>query len=304
MFLSRKFGDYFFDKLQFYIPHVFPYQYAKYLYKRKTGKVLNYKHPKDMNEKLFWLARYWQHPLVILCSDKLKVREYLKQSGCGDILNELYHVYNHVNEIDFDKLPERFVLKCNHGWGYNILCKYKNNFDIDDAKNKLRNWMSEVYGTSNAEYHYQYILPKILHEKYIYDPDYEKYEIQVFCFNGEPDSFLVRNDLGHKGQHPFAVSYSLEWKRVQYRKKEDMSIELEKPFNYEKIVQYARQLAKPFPHVRVDFYELRNKLIFGELTFTTCGNILYNYKDETIKQWGNKLILPNGIKNKWKKEFS
>ena len=214
-----KIRNYLFDKLLFFYRHILPYQYAKYSYKLETGKKLSYKNPRDLNEKMFWLARYWQHPLIVLCADKVHVRKYVEKSGCGDILNDLYQVYDHVYEIDFDKLPENFVLKCNHGCGYNILCKDKKTFNINDAKIKLQKWMNEVYGADTAEYHYSYIRPKILHEKYIHDPNCQKLEIQVFCFNGEPDSFLVRNDLGDKGKNCFAISYSLDWVRVEYRKK-------------------------------------------------------------------------------------
>jgi len=301
--LLKKVKKYLIDILLFFVIEVFPYQYAKHVYKVRTGKILNYESPKDMNEKLFWLARYWQHPLIVSCTDKLQVRKYVRDCGYEDILNDLYRVYDHVNEINFDKLPKTFALKCNHGCGYNVLCKNKDCLDVNDAKLKLQKWMSEVFGVVNAEFHYRSIVPKILHEEYICDPNYEKLEIQVFCFNGEPNSFLVRNDLGDKGKEPFAVSYSLDWRRVEYRKNENMSIEVEKPVNYEKIIQYATLLAKPFPHVRVDFYELGNRLIFSELTFTTSGNVLSNYRDEVVKMWGEKLILPNRISNKWKKRF-
>ncbi len=284
----------------FILNKFFPYEYARYFYKKRTGKDLNYNHVENINEKLFWLARYWQHPLVVLCADKFRVREYVEKCGCGDILNDLYAVYDSVEEIDFKSLPASFALKCNHGCGYNILCKDKNTFNEEDAKEKLALWMRSTFGINTAQYHYQYIRPKIILEKYIQDVSFHKLEVQVFCFNGEPDSFLVRNDLGDKEKDAFAISYTLDWKRIRFRKAENMAINIPQVHNYKKIIEYAKIMAKPFPQVRIDFYEIGEKLIFGELTFSTSRNILANYTDEQVLKWGNKLILPSKYPTKWR----
>ena len=109
----------------------------RFIYFLRTGRYLNLKHPKDLNEKMFWLARYWRNPLITKCSDKFAVRDYIASKGFQDILNEQYGVYESVKDIDFSSLPQKFVLKCNHGSRMNIICENKDLLDIEKAKNKL-----------------------------------------------------------------------------------------------------------------------------------------------------------------------
>lgn len=270
----------------------FPYKYAKRYYRKRTGKKLDYNNVKDLNEKLFWLERYWITPLVVQCSDKYLVREYVCDRGCGDILNEIYGVYSSADEIDVDSLPNRFVLKCNHGCGFNIFCKDKSRFDFAKARITLEGWLKTRYGRETAEFHYQYIAPRIIAEKYIQTLDYQLRELQIFCINGEPQFILARNDLGDCSVKGVALSYTLDWRRVALRKEEDFELTFDLPKNMSKMIEYARILASPFPHVRVDFYEVNGILIFGELTFSTSGNVFSNYKDSIIEELGRKLVLP------------
>lgn len=268
----------------------------KVIYFLRTGKRWNNKNPKDWNEKLFWLARYWRHPLIVKCADKYKVREYLQEKGCGDILNELYTVCDKGEQIDFDSLPQKFVLKCNHGSRMNIICEDKTKLNKETAITQLNKWMKFQYGRG-AEWQYKDIEPKILVEKYLESSDGKMTEYQIFCFNGKPGFFLARNDLRKsqvdKENVEFAVSYTMDWERVYMRKGEEhFDFDLPKPHNYEKMIDYAARLAHDFPQVRVDFYEIDDKLVFGELTFTSNGAIQSNYKDEFIKSIGELLVLP------------
>lgn len=283
----------------------FPYAYARFYYWKRTNRKINYRCPKNINEKLFWLARYWQHPLIVQCADKLAVRDYVQQCGCSQLLTKIYYIWDNAHNIEIDKLQDRFVLKCNHcGGGKNmIICKDKSKINIDDVRNKADIWLKTTMGIDTAEYHYQYIKPKVYVEEYIGDNNDNRLEIQVFCFNGQPDSILVRNDLGDKADSSFAISYDLSWKRVNYRKNEDMSVDIPKPKRLNEIIQYAKILAQPFPMARVDFYYVDNKIIFGELTFTTSGNVLSNYTEDVINEWGKKLVLPKKLKTKWSKVY-
>lgn len=270
-----------------------PSYYTSLRYFNTFGVPLSYSQPNDFHEKLFWLSVYWRNPLIVKCADKYKVREYLVECGCGDILNELYFVYDDISGINFKDLPEKFVMKSNRGSGNNYFCTDKTKITEKDLFNTIYNWPSIIYGVESAEYQYMKMPFKLICEKYIMEEGQELLEYQLFCFNGEPDSFLVRNDLETAGKNPFAVSYSLDWQRRYYRYNEDnFNFELPKPQNFQKMLDYAKKLAKPFPHVRVDFYEIDGKLIFGELTFTTHGNVFSNYKPEVLKMWGDKLQLP------------
>lgn len=268
----------------------------RFIYAVRTKRWLSFKNPKDLNQKLFWIARYWRHPLVVQCADKYRVREYLEQKGCGDILNELYGVYDNALEIDFEKLPNKFALKCNHGSGMNVVCEDKKTLNIPATVTKLNEWLAFQFGRG-VEWQYKSIDRKIIVEKYLEGKSGIMMEYQVFCFNGKPVMILVRNDLrcSSADQHieTFAVSYTPDWERVYYRKDEEQyQIALSKPHNYEKILNYAIRLSADFPQVRVDFYELDDVLIFGEMTFSSHGNILDNYKQEVLDMLGDRLVLP------------
>lgn len=273
-----------------------PYEYAKLYYKARTGKTLDYNKPIDFNEKLFWLERYYKDPLVIKATDKYFVRDYVRGKGWGSILIELHGIYLSPEEIEFDALPEKFVLKCTHGCGFNIFCSNKISFDKDDAKRRLRYWMGIRYGRDSAEFHYEKIEPRIIAERYIEQPSGSIKEVQIFCINGKPEFILARNDLGYStgSENSVALSYTLDWQRVAYRKNEEsiMHVHLERPYKLDEMLACASDLAKPFPQVRVDFYNLGDRFLLGELTFSTSGNILSNYKVELIESLGKKLLLP------------
>lgn len=263
----------------------------------RTRRIWNNKNPMNLNEKLFWLSRYWRNPLIVKCADKYRVREYIKEKECEDILNELYAVCEKGEQIDFANLPSKFVLKCNHGCHMNIICEDKEHFDTDWAVKQLNKWLKVKLFSRGVEWQYKEIEPKILVEKYLEGRDGKMTEYQLFCFNGEPSFFLVRNDLrkskiDNEGTE-FAVSYTLDWKRVYMRKNEERyDIDLPKPVNYQKMIDYASRFAQDFPHVRVDFYEVDDRLVFGELTFSSHGNHLSNYKDEYIVSLGKAFSLP------------
>ncbi|MBR1678964.1 MAG: hypothetical protein IJ701_05875 [Bacteroidales bacterium] len=267
-----------------------------FVYFIRTRKFLNLKNPKNWNEKMIWLAKYWRNPLIVKCADKYAVRDYLTSKGCQDILNEEYAVYQDAKDIDFAALPRKFVLKCNHGSKMNIICEDKDSLDTEAARAKLDKWMSTKYGRG-AEWQYKNIERKILAEKYLESSDGTMIEYQIFCFNGKPMFFLVRNDLRKsavdKSSLQYAVSYSIDWKRLYMRKGEEkFDFELPKPHNYDKMIEYARRLSADFPQVRVDYYEIDKKLVFGELTFSSNGNVQTNYKEEYIKSLGAQLQLP------------
>lgn len=294
----RRFTEYVHEILEKAAVTIFGETTAGYktVYFLRARKCLNMHDPKDLNEKLFWLARYWRNPLITRCADKYLVREYLTEKGCGDILNDLYGSYEKAEDIPFDLLPSKFVLKCNHGSHMNIICEDKSSFDKEDAIKKLNRWMKHSYGRG-YEWQYRPIPRKIIAEKYIESHDGSMTEYQIFCFNGKPQFFLVRNDLRNsqadRDTEQYAVSYTIDWKRVHMRRNEERyTMELPKPKNYRKMIDYATRLSADFPQVRVDYYEVDDRLIFGELTFSSNGNVQSNYKDEYIQSLGKALKLP------------
>jgi len=241
--------------------------------KKTLGYVPDLKNPKTLNEKLQYLKLndYWKNPVVRQCADKYAVREYVTKKGCPEILNELYAVYDSVDEIDFESLPRKFVLKCNHGCGENIICPDKSKLDIEDAKRKLRKWMKKDFGLEKVEYSYEGIERKIICEKLIETEDGKPpRDYKIFCSYGEPKLLYVVT--GRENGHTKSDYFTPDWEWIDVRiGYPNVGPELKKPRRFDDIMNYARILSKGFPLVRVDLYCEFDQIIFGELTFLHAG---------------------------------
>lgn len=277
-----------------YIYKVIPFWYSCYYYKKNTGKLLNYNYPNDINQKLFWLSRYWRNPLIVKCADKYKVREYVLECSLGNILVPIYGVYNNFDYIDFDLLPDRFVLKTNNGYASNYICNDKSKIDIEAVKEKFSNWFNSDFGYKTAEYHYTKIEPKIICEKNLLDEgSLSLIDYKIHCINGEPHSILVCSERNVEDHTLILSSYSLDWDKLNVLIDEESRMHyIEKPDGLVDMINYARILSKPFPYVRVDFYYINNCVYFGELTFTPAANIMDYYKQSFLDMMGEALKLP------------
>ncbi len=248
------------------------------LYIVRTHQIPHYKNPRNFNDKTMNLKfSYKNNDLVVKCTDKYEVREYIKEKGCEEILNELYGVYKGVNEINFMELPNKFALKCTHGCAYNSICSNKNELDIEKTKNKLNNWLKEKYGWATGELHYTKIEPRIICEKYLCDENGKMpIDYKIYCLNGKAVGILTCTEREEGLKRNF---YDLNWNELLYIKdKYRNKKKIEKPKNLEEMIKYAEILSKDFKFVRVDLYNDNGKIIFGELTFTPacCCNKIYN----------------------------
>jgi len=267
---------------------------TKYLHKRTTRKKLNLKNPVDFNEKLQWLKLYWQHPLVYRCADKYEVRSYIEEAGCPEILNDLYHVYNRVDEICWDVLPDSFVLKTTNSCGTNIICSNKSELNKEETISKLRKWMKIDYSYYAAELHYSKIIPRIVCEKYLNtEAGFLPNDYKIYCFNGFPKIILVATDRAVELRLFFV---DLNWRKIDIgSNKYNLGEPPEKPECLGKMLSYAETLSKPFPFVRIDFYNVNNHPVFGEMTFTPAGNMAMYYNEYGLKFLGDMLTLPRAI---------
>ncbi|OTA19175.1 hypothetical protein Xbed_02572 [Xenorhabdus beddingii] len=291
------------NKTLYYLSEYFPEVVTKRLYYRTFKKNLALDNPKTFNEKLQWLKlrEYNNNPLVTLCADKHSVREYVIKSGCSEILNEIYFSWSSPNEIIWHTLPDKFVLKCNHGAGYNIVCKDKNLLNPNQVKKKLSKWMAHDYWKLAVELCYKHIPKKIICEKFIETKSgHLPYDYKVFCFNGKPLFVMLCTE--RETSKPKYYFVDKDWNvlpyGLDYLKLNDSKL-LEKPEGYLSLFYFAEKLAKPFPFVRADFYLNDGKIIFGELTFVPAAgldielnNENMNDVDETL---GNLLDLNNYI---------
>jgi len=273
----------------------------KLYYFISTSKRLDLNNPEGFNEKIQWLKVYYRDPLYIKCADKYSVREYVKQQGCEEILNELYGVYCNVEEINFEELPNKFALKTTHGCGTNIICDDKTKLDIEGTKAKVRKWMKKTIGVSTGEKHYSYIKPRIIIEKYIGNNDGTlPLDYKIYCFNGKPYCICVYSDRDKVTLRTKRSFFDFDWKPLNITTEAYYTDpkRFEKPCTLTKMKEVAEKLSKPFPFVRVDLYEYKGKVIFGELTFTPTGGLGKSFTDEANLMFGKMLKLPEKSKTR------
>ena len=269
---------------------VLPKSYVKYAYKKHFRRKPNLDDPQNFNEKILWIIFNWQNPLIVQCTDKYRMREYVKEVGLESILPKLYGVWDNVRSIDWNNLPDTFVMKCNHGCEMNIICDNKDKLDIKDEETKLDKWMQTRYGDDKFyEPHYLYIKPIIFAEEYIKTSDGKMpIDYKIYCFNGKPELVLacVERDVEVKFEF-----YDLEWNVLDIGAKKNEQ-KARKPASLSKMIEYAKKLSKPFPFVRVDFYDRDGEPILGELTFTPFYGMARYYSEEGNLWLGSKLQLP------------
>ncbi|MBO4265418.1 MAG: glycosyl transferase [Clostridia bacterium] len=262
---------------------------SKIYFRHELGYKLDLKNPKTFNEKLQWLKLYYcpNTNNVIKCADKYAVRDYIKSVGKEELLNELIGVWDSADQIDWDLLPNQFALKCNHGCGYNLICADKSALDAKKVTQRFDKWMHESFGHFNAEPHYDKIKRKIICEKFL--PG-EVINYNIYVFNGKVVFFSVAGGLGDGvGEHLtyYNADGSLaDFKNKNYPVKEGKLTDL--LFEMESIAEY---LAKGFPMVRVDLFDVDGKIVLSEMTFTPGGALIPFDSYEADLKLGNKLDL-------------
>ena len=260
---------------------------------KRMGVNIDLKNPKTIQEKLMWLNIYDTDRKKCDCADKIKIHNYCKEKLGEDICVPLIKIYNDPKDINFDELPDKFVLKCNHGSGMNIIVNDKNTLNKTDAINRLNRWLSEDFTFRNGfEAHYHDIERKCFAEQYMNDGHKDLIDYKFLCFNGKPTFLQVIGGRHEATKH--LNYYDMDFKfcaisRTDFRN--NPKIEDKKPINFDKMVEYAKKLSEPFKFVRVDFYEIDGRIYLGELTFTP-GALYFRYanrNDET--EVGNMLTL-------------
>lgn len=236
-------------------------------FERNCGYKPNIRSPKGFNEKLQWLKLYYCDPLVTKCSDKYGVREYIENTIGSQYLVPLLGVWTKVEDIDWDALPEQFVLKVNWGWGQNIIVRNKSQLDVQNAINDLSKWMrpeSNHYFHS-FEWSYKDIQPKIIAEEYIGALEEDLPDYKFMCFNGNPALMFVVTD---RFTNLSVTFHDSEFNRLPFSRSHPVkSTPIAKPAYFEEMLALSKSLSKPFPFVRCDFYEVDGKIYCGELTF-------------------------------------
>ena len=265
--------------------------------------------PETLNEKITWLSGKTDTTKWTECSDKYEVRNYIKGIGLEEILTKCYGVWDDVDEIDFDKLPKSFVLKCTHDCGSTILVKDKDTINVEEVKTFLRDHLKYKMGYDTCEPHYARIKPRIMAEELLDDSGSGLFEsksivdYKLWCINDVLQWGFICYDrhLDSQGEDPNGHSTVFDlydvrnWKPIrQYLSEEYKHVTFKDvpcPKNLEGMIQIAERIAKGFPQVRVDLYNLNGKIYFGEMTFTSQGGRMSYYTDEFQKIMGKKILL-------------
>ena len=250
-----------------------PEMQTRKLYKRSTGRELNITSPKAFTEKLQWLKlnKYWYHPLVSRCADKYAVRSYVEEKGCEEILTKLYGIWDKADDIEWSDLPDKFVLKCNHGSGYNIVCENKKLFNKSQAIKKLNHWLHKEYGVKFVEQGiYGNIHRKVIAEEYIETDDgLPPHDYKFFCSQGKVKMlFVAQERINNAAKFDF---YYPDWTYINVKNHFETHGRDNPPHKLEMMIHYAEKLSESFPIVRVDLYNEGDRVLFGELTFLHFG---------------------------------
>lgn len=260
-------------------------KFLKRCYKARMKKELNLENPQTFNEKLQWLKLYDRKPIYTTMVDKCAVKGYVAERIGEEYIIPTLGVWDSFDEIDFDALPNRFVLKCAHDSGGLVICKDKASLDLDAARKKLEKSLKREWFYCGREWPYKNVKPRIIAEQYMSDDNGELCDYKLMCFNGKVKcSFVCSERYSAKGLH--VTFFDREWNAMPFERKYPACREgLPKPLNYDKMLELAEQLSSGIPFVRVDFYEVFGKIYFGELTFYPGGG----WEKFTPEEWDYEL---------------
>lgn len=288
----------------------------KIQYRIKLGRKLNLKNPQRYSEKLQWYKLYYRNPDMVRCCEKYNVRGFVEERGLRNILNTCYGVYDTPEDIKLDALPNSFVLKDTLGGGGNsvIIVQDKSKCNWDDLCKVMQSWVDipATVKTPGREWVYENQKHRIIVEDNLLHDDLDDLpDFKFFCFNGEPFCMYMMQNYTRHHEEGILGFLTSDFKLLSAHRKDfaPMTTQPEKPENYDNMVKMARILSNGFPHVRVDFYNIRGKIVFGEMTFFNASGYVDFEPDEFDLELGKHFCLPqfkkklNRIRriNKWQK---
>lgn len=265
----------------------------KFMYRFKTNRKLNLRNPQRFTEKIQWYKLNYRNPLMKICTDKFLVRDFVSEKGYSEILNEIYGVYESPNDIDFDSLPNEFIIKMTSGSGGNIIIEDKNNTDIDSINSRLTNWLKNRPANIAGEWAYNEDSKIIIEKLLPMDENNDLIDYKFFCFNGKVDCLYVMVDYVHNTENGKCSFYDLEFNKLPYHRTDFPPInrDVVKPKNFGKMIEIAKVLSQGFPHVRVDLFNIEGEIYFGEMTFYNASGFVGFVPDEFDFILGEKLNL-------------
>lgn len=265
--------------------------YIRMIYRIHFGAYPDLENPKLFNEKLQWLKLHDRNPQYTTMVDKFEAKKYISNLiGEGYVIPNL-GVWDHVEDIDFDALPNQFILKCTHDSGSVVICRDKASFDIKTAKKKIRKSLKRNYFYSGREWPYLNVKPRIIAEKYVEDtPGEALQDLKFFCFDGIPKIMYMSRD---KADNPETDFFDMDFNHINLRMRDKNSdIPYEKPREFEEMRKIAERLSDGIPHLRVDFYIVNGHVYVGELTFYHCSGFAPISPEDWNYRLGEWINLP------------
>lgn len=263
------------------------------MYRKAMGRPCNLKRPMTFNEKVSWLKLYElpNDPLASLVADKYSVRDWVVQKGHGDILVKLFGVWESVDDISVEDLPEKFALKCNHGCGMNVICDDKSRFNAEEALRKLNEWMHTDWALLSAEPHYSAIERKVICEEYVEGPlvDYK-----FFCFQGVPQFYYVSEGFDRGLSYAKVSFFSIDGTPAPFRRLDHAQLPCvpeSKPLYFDEMVSVAKGLSSSFKFARIDFLTNEGGFYFSEVTLTPCAGMMPLEPREWDYKLGEMLVI-------------
>lgn len=297
-FLRRKWQQ---IQKHYYI-HRDPVKLTRIRYFELFGEEPDLENPATLNEKILWLNLFSDTSRWTLLADKYRVREYVKQCGLGNILNELYGVWTSADNIDFGRLHTPFVLKTNNGYGDIIVVHNSQNVDTMAIRRKLDRALKKNFGLKTAEHHYLGITPCIIAEKFLSaDPKLgcSLVDYKFYCFDGVARYCMVCYNRTSSHNVKTALYDAHTWedlrRHVSGKYRDPHQRAIPRPSSLEQMLSAAEKLAKGFPQIRVDLYETEGHPIFGELTFTSATGMDTGFTPEFQREMGSYITLPNKV---------
>lgn len=241
--------------------------YLKIKYRLEMGKKLNLDNPQTFNEKLQWLKLYDRKDIYTTMVDKYEAKKYVANIIGEEYIIPTLGIYDKFDDIDFNSLPNQFVMKCTHDSGGIIICKDKSMFNKKQAEKKINKHLKKNYYNNFREWPYKNVKPRIIVEKYMQDNFTELQDYKFFCFNGKPYMILVCSN--RNGNYKNTDFFDTDWKKLNLTRAnyQNSKEKIVKPQKLEKMVEIAEKLSQNTHFLRVDLYEINGKVYFGELTF-------------------------------------
>ena len=271
-------------------------KYLKIAYKISMGKSLDLEHPKTFCEKIQWLKLYDRKPEYIKMVDKYEAKEYVAGKIGREYIIPTLGVWDNPDDIEWDKLPDQFVLKCTHDSGGIIICSNKKDLDIDNAKKRLKKCLKHNYFWGSREWPYKNVPKRIIAEEYVKDfanKSTSLVDYKFFCFRGEPKYCQVTTD---RFTSRTSVFFDMDWNHQVFNAISShissAKKSLEKPDHFDEMIEIARKLSVGLPFVRIDLYNNDGKVLFGEITFYPGSGHLYFSPSEYDVILGDMLNLP------------